>query len=237
LVNTKSTVPEESNIKHTYSKKDVILLGTKAKVTIESPVIEQKVPQTINNNRDLIYQYVKDYPGSHLRKISKHLSLGLGNIQYHLEALEKTGMIKSRKISIYKVYYDVGVLGGRHESILAILQQETPRSILLYLIENPGATQTEIATFVGCSAPTVVWHMSNLTKNGLVKHRRDGKFMKYHIKGNLKEITSLIKSYHPTMWDRLSGRLADLFLDIHTMGSDEEEDRDKEDTDDKSDDI
>jgi len=175
------------------------LLGTKAKVTIDSPRIEQKAPQTINNNRDLIYQYIRNYPGSHLRKISKHLSLGLGNIQYHLNALEKIGLIKSRKISIYKVYYDVGVLGGRHESILAILQQETPRSILLYLIENSGATQTEIATFVDCSAPTISWHMSKLMKNGLVKHRRDGRFIKYHIKGDLKEVTSLIKSYHPTV--------------------------------------
>jgi predicted transcriptional regulator len=202
------------------------LLGAKAKVRIDSLGIEQKA-QTINNNRDLIYQYVKNYPGSHLRKISKHLSLGIGNIQYHLDALEKIGMIKSRKISIYKVYYDVGVLAGRHESILAILQQETPRAILLYLLENPGASQTEIATFVGCSAPTVVWHMSNLIKNGLVKHRRDGKFIKYNIRGDLKDITSLIKSYHPTVWDRLSSRLADLFLDIHSIGSDEE-DRDDE---------
>ena len=208
------------------------MLGAKAKVTIDSPRIEQKAPQTINNNRDLIYQYVKNYPGLHLRKISKHLSLGMGNIQYHLDALEKSGIIKSRKITRYKVYYDVGILGGRHESILAILQQEIPRSILLYLIENPGASQIEIATFVGCSASTVVWHMSNLMKNGLVKHRRDGKFIKYNIKGDLKEITGLIKSYHPTVWDRLSSRLTDLFLDIHTIGSDEV-DTDKEDRDDK----
>ena len=69
-------------------------------------------------------------------------------------------------------------------------------------------------------------------KNGLVKHRRDGKFIKYNIKGDLKQITGLIKSYHTTVWDRLSSRLTDLFLDIHTIGSDEV-DRDKEDRDDK----
>ena len=198
------------------------MLGAKAKVTTNLSRIEPDA-KIIKNNRDLIYQYVKSYPGSHLRKISKHLSLGMGNIQYHLDALEKIGIIKSRKISIYKVYYDVGVLGERHESILAILQQETPRSILIYLIENPGASQSEIAAYVGCSAPTVVWHMSNLMKIGLVKHRRDGKFIKYNIKGNLKEITGLIKSYHPTVWDRLSSRLADLFLDIHTRGAQEED--------------
>jgi len=184
--------------------------------------------QIINNNRYLIYQYVRNYPGSHLRKISKHLSLGIGNVQYHLDALEKNGVIKSRKISIYKVYYDVGVLGGRHESILAILQQETPRSILLYLIENPGSSQTEIANFVGCSSPTIVWHMSNLMKNGIVKHRRDGRFIKYYIEGDLKDITGLIKSYHPTLWDKLSSRFADLFLDFQTIGCDK---GDEEDTD------
>ena len=198
------------------------MLGAKAKVTTNLSRIEPDA-KIIKNNRDLIYQYVKSYPGSHLRKISKHLSLGMGNIQYHLDALEKIGIIKSRKISIYKVYYDVGVLGERHESILAILQQETPRSILIYLIEYPGASQSEIAAYVGCSAPTVVWHMSHLMKIGLVKYRRDGRFIKYNIKGNLKEITGLIKSYHPTVWDRLSSRLADLFLDIHTRGAQEED--------------
>ena len=55
------------------------------------------------------------------------------------------------------------------------------------------------------------------------QNRRDGKFMKYNIKGNLKEITGLIKSYHPTVWDKLSSRLADLFLDIHTRDSEEED--------------
>ena len=92
-------------------------------------------------------------------------------------------------------------------------------SILLYLIENPGASQLEIATHVGCSAPTVAWHMSLLMKIELVYNHKQGKFMKYYIKGNLKEITDLIKSYHPTIWNKLSSRLADLFLDLPARNS------------------
>ena len=93
------------------------------------------------------------------------------------------------------------------ESVLAIYTPETLKSILLYLIENPGASQLEIATHVGCSAPTVAWHMSLLMKIELVYNHKQGKFMKYYIKGNLKEITDLIKSYHPTIWNKLSSRL------------------------------
>jgi len=37
------------------------------------------------------------------------------------------------------VYYTVSILGKRNEDILAILQQETPCEIILYLIGNPGS--------------------------------------------------------------------------------------------------
>ena len=105
---------------------DNILPSAKPSATTNVYRAEQE-NKIINNNRDLIYQYIRTYPGTHLRKISKHLSLGMGNIQYHLDTLEKIGIVKSRKISIYKVYYDVGVPEGRHESVLAILQHETLR--------------------------------------------------------------------------------------------------------------
>ena len=170
--------------------------------------------QAVKNNRDIIYQYVQKFPGSHLRKISKELSLGMGDTQHHLNILENTGFVKSRRIGIYKVYYEVSVFEERHESILAILQQETPRSILLYLLENPGASQSEIAAYVRYSAPTVNWHMSRLIQIGLVESRKEGRFVKYVIIGDLKEITHLLRSYYPTVWSKLSNRLADLFLDI-----------------------
>lgn len=80
---------------------DNILPSAKPSATTNVYRAEQE-NKIINNNRDLIYQYIRTYPGTHLRKISKHLSLGMGNIQYHLDTLEKIGIVKSRKISIYK---------------------------------------------------------------------------------------------------------------------------------------
>jgi predicted transcriptional regulator len=166
------------------------------------------------DNKQRICDYIRTYPGSHLRKISKDLNIAIGNIQYHLFLLEKGGSIKSRRINFRKVYYAASILGERHESILAILRQETPRDILLYLIENPHATQIEIAARMGFASPTVSWHMSRLIEIGLIAGHKEGKFVKYEILGDAKDVTTFLKSYYPAIWEKLSNRLADLFLDI-----------------------
>ena len=38
----------------------------------------------ISDNRGRIYDYIKDHPGTHLRKLSKNLALAIGDIQHHL---------------------------------------------------------------------------------------------------------------------------------------------------------
>ena len=173
---------------------------------------EQTVPATDNKQR--IHSYIKNNPGSHLRKICKELIIAIGDIQYQLKFLEKSGLIKSRRIGLYKTYYTVSILGERDEKILAILQQETPRDVILYLIENPGATQTELVRHKGFTAPTINWHMSRLIDIGLVYSRKEGRFVKYYLEGNVEDITTLLKLYYPSIWNKLSNRLAELFLDI-----------------------
>jgi hypothetical protein len=43
--------------------------------------------------------------------------------------------------------------------------------------------------------------------------------VRYYIKGNIKDITSLLKVYHPKVWNRLSSRIADLFFDLASTTS------------------
>jgi predicted transcriptional regulator len=171
------------------------------------------------DNRTRIYEYIKNTPGSHLRKISKELEIALGDTQYHLNTLQKSGSIKSKRMGIYKVYFSVSILEGRDESILATFQQETPREIILFLVEKPGATQGEIADRMSYSPSTINWHMSNLIEIGLVSSQKDKQAVRYYIKGSVKDIIGLLKLYHPKIWNKLSSRLADLFLDLSIVSS------------------
>jgi predicted transcriptional regulator len=169
---------------------------------------------TVPDNRSRIHEYIRDNPGSHLRKISKDLDIALGDTQYHLNFLEKSDLIKSKRMGMYKVYYTFSIVEGKDESLLAILQQETPREIIVYLIEHPGSTQGEIADHMDFSPPTINWHMANLIVSGIIKSQKEKPFIRYYIQGNIKDITTLLKLYHPGVWNRLSSRLADIFLDL-----------------------
>jgi predicted transcriptional regulator len=174
----------------------------------------EEMDQIISDNRGRIYDYIKNHPGTHLRRLSKNLAIAIGDTQHHLGVLDKLGLIKSRRKGMYKVYYTVSILGKRDEDILAVLQQETPRGIILFLVENPGSAQGEISRYMSLTAPTINWHMSNLINVGLVTSHKEGRFVKYFIDGDVNDIIGLLKSYYPTIWNKLSGRLAELFLDL-----------------------
>src|SRR5581483_8852713 len=151
---------------------------------------------------------------SHLRRISKVLSIALGDTQYQLNRLENLNLVRSRRVGLYKTYYGASISGERNEKISAILQQETPRDIILYLIENPGATHNQISIHKGFSGATINWHMSRLTRIGLVYSHKEGRYTKYYLKGSVRDIVELLKSYHPSLWSKLSLRLAEVFLDL-----------------------
>jgi len=173
---------------------------------------------TVPDNRNRIHEYIRNNPGSHLRKISKELAIALGDTQYHLNFLENSGLVKSKKKGMYKVYYTFSILEERDESILAILQQESTREIIVYLVEHPGSTQGEIADHMDLSPPTINWHMSQLIEGGIIGSQKDRQYVRYYIEGNIKDITTLLKLYHPGVWSRLSSRLADIFLDLASSG-------------------
>jgi len=43
--------------------------------------------------------------------------------------------------------------------------------------------------------------------------------MKYYVKGNNKDITTILKRYYPSIWGKWSNRLAELFLDLSTVST------------------
>lgn len=170
--------------------------------------------------RSKVYDYIKKNPGAHLRMITRELQSGMGATQHHLDVLERSGKIKSRRINIYRHYYAVEVLETEHH-LLAFLRQETARDILIYLLEHPRSTQNDIVNFKGFSAPTINWHMSRLEQANLVRSTKEGRTIKYTIVDSHSVATAL-KTYHANIWDKLLSRFADLFIQISSDAKEEE---------------
>lgn len=174
-----------------------------------------------SENRRLIYDYIKKNPGAHLRMITRELQMGMGATQHHLDVLEKSGKIRSKRINIYRHYYAVEVLEAEH-NILAFLRQETARDIIIFLMEHPRSTQSDIVNFKSFSAPAISWHMSRLEEAGLISSIKEGRTIRYVIV-DIQNIAAAIKTYHSNIWDKLLSRFAELFIQL---ASDTEEHED-----------
>ncbi len=128
--------------------------------------IKYVTPENVLNTeiRKNLYNYIDEYPGSHLREIARELDLKPSNAAWHLRKLEQTNLVRSRVIGGKKVYYLVeGGIEARIEAIAeSILKNKNARNIMNYLVNNPGKHLLEIATSLKLNHHTVKWHISKM---------------------------------------------------------------------------
>lgn len=166
-----------------------------------------------NSNSIKVLQYIQNNPGCHLRQVKRELTMSMGTIQYHLNLLEKNGRISSERRNLYKHYFPIGLFEQNEKDILKILNQETAREILMIILEKKP-TQTDIANIIQISSASVNWHIKRLIDFGLILEQKDGKFKRYTLGVDSKNIISLMKNYHPNIWSIWSNRLAEMFLSL-----------------------
>ena len=172
--------------------------------------------------RGRIFEYVRAHPGIHVRRIGKELSLAPGDIQYHLDILQRQGMIKMRRSGLHRFVFPSNIFGEMQETILSLLSLETPREILLCLMQHPNLTQKELAGLLKYSAPTVWWHIDRLLRLGVIGRTRRGKSVTYEVLAGRDDILRFVRYYHPSVWEKWAGRLSEIVM----MLDSEQESRD-----------
>lgn len=111
-----------------------------------------------------LYEYIDEYPGSHLREIARELDLKPSNAAWHLRKLEQTNLIRSRNIGGKRVYYLVeGGIESRREAVASsILRNDNAYNIMQFLIKNPNKHLLEIAHALDLNHHTVKWHIKKM---------------------------------------------------------------------------
>jgi predicted transcriptional regulator len=178
--------------------------------------------QPEHNTTDQIHRFIEDNPGCHLRRIKKEHDLAMGTVQYHLDKLEKAGRITSQKQGLHKYYFVVGAFEENEKQLLEVLTNETAREILMFIIEQKYPSQIEISKHIEISSSSVSWHIRRLLDYGIIDEIKEGKFKRYKLHGDSKQVAAFLKNYYPSIWNRWSNRLAELFLSL-SKGEKEEE--------------
>jgi len=128
--------------------------------------IKYVTPENVLNTevRMNLYNFIDEYPGSHLREIARELDLKPSNAAWHLRKLEQTNLVRSRVIGGKKVFYLVeGGIDARREAIAeSILRNKNAKNIMIYLSENPGKHLLEIANALNLNHHTVKWHIKKM---------------------------------------------------------------------------
>lgn len=163
---------------------------------------------------DKVLSFIQDNPGCHLRRIKREIGISMGTVQYHLHKLEKMGRVTSTRRGLYKYYFPAGLFEENEKEILEVLTHETARKILMFIIEQKSPTQTDIVNSVRISARSISWHVGRLIALKMIREIKDGKYKRYQLQDDAKDILTLLRSYYPSVWDKWSMRVVEMFLSL-----------------------
>jgi len=163
---------------------------------------------------DKVLFFIQDNPGCHLRRIKREIGISMGTVQYHLHKLEKMGRVTSTRRGLYKYYFPSGLFRENEKEILEVLTHETARKILMFIIEQKSPTQTDIVNSVRISARSISWHVGRLIALKMIREIKDGKYKRYQLQDDAKDVLTLLRSYYPNVWDKWSMRVVEMFLSL-----------------------
>jgi predicted transcriptional regulator len=162
-----------------------------------------------------VLHFVQDNPGCHLRRVKRALGISMGTVQFQLDKLEKMGRITSTRRGFYKYYFPAGLFKENEKEILEVLTHETATKILMFIIEQKSPTQKDIVNNVRISARSVSWHVGRLIDLAIIRELKDGKYKRYQLKeSNPNYIITLLRNYYPSIWDKWSIRVVEMFLSL-----------------------
>ncbi|MFP4529869.1 MAG: winged helix-turn-helix transcriptional regulator [Halodesulfurarchaeum sp.] len=118
--------------------------------------------------RDAIAGYVETTPGAHFSKIRDDLTLATGETQYHLRRLAANGDLEAYRDGDYKRYFVAEQFSTFEQVALGYLRRDTPRAMVLAMLEDPEHTGTSLAAAVGVSPATISTYTTEMGDSGLL---------------------------------------------------------------------
>jgi predicted transcriptional regulator len=138
-----------------------------------------------NENRHNIMNYVYNNPGATVADVAQAQSIERGTVKYHLYKLESEGKIVLNRMGKYsRVFRNSHTYSDFEKTVIVHLQNQTARSVLLLILEQPGITNQEMSERLGVEKSAIHWHVEKFLRDGMISFRRDGKFKRYYIGDN-----------------------------------------------------
>ena len=119
-------------------------------------------------SRAIIYEYISDNPGVHLRNICRSLGISMGSTQYHISQLVENGLIECFDDSKYKRFFLIRKFSDFEKKLLSHLRRPTVYRILKILSKDICCSHMELASTIGVSSQAITWQMKRLIDDQII---------------------------------------------------------------------
>jgi len=151
-------------------------------------------------NRREIYNFISKHPGLHLSELSRKLNISKSTISYHLNYLQKLGLIVTKSEGRYVRFYIANKVGEIDKKLLSLLRQDVPYRIVIFLLLNPDSSQIKISKYLKRHPTTVSFHLSKLADLDIIETIPNCNEIRYNIK-NPQYIYELLTKYEDSFFD------------------------------------
>lgn len=151
--------------------------------------------QSLQGTRKDVYDLVIGNPGFSLTSVAEKLNMGISLARYHLNYLEKKGIIHSVKEEGYKRYYGKSSdMGISDKKLIALFRQDIPLQIIFLLLQNNNMQHKEILKHFDLAPSTLTYHLNKLLRDGVISVQKYGEDRGYAVK-NKKSIIEFLRKY------------------------------------------
>lgn len=160
--------------------------------------------------RQSIYSLISPSPGLHFREIQRRTKIATGQLTYHLNYLQKVGLIKTENDGEYLRYYAHIQINDEDRRVLEFVRQKSIRHILLYLLENNNCNHDLLVKNLDIAPSTISWHLKKLIDANIVNKEVDGRKSIYSI-NNPELIKKVLIKYKESFLDILVDRFIEMW--------------------------
>ncbi|MEW5760939.1 MAG: winged helix-turn-helix transcriptional regulator [Candidatus Thermoplasmatota archaeon] len=165
-------------------------------------------------SRKKIFDFVTSSPGCHMREIQRRLNMPLGTVEYHLRYLTRNELIILKDDGHYKRFYPKSTLASVDKTLLALLRQEIPRKIVMFLLLHPNSSFSKISDDFALSPSTVSFHLEKLVSKNVVKKEKVGRESIYSIV-NENETAKILLLHRHSFLDELIDSFVRAWSELH----------------------
>lgn len=122
-----------------------------------------------HERRERVVTLVRERPGIGPSEIAQDLGTGWGVTSYHLDRLERAGLVASQRVGNHRCYFLPGAVPRDQQKTVGLFRADTTRRVAQLVVERPGIPQSQLVKELGLSASAASKQLSKLESASLLR--------------------------------------------------------------------